>query len=106
MGGCTTQARHSAPGDDDLEIVAGDDHRLVAGTIVLSDQRQQITFEGCSSVGRERGQFTSDALAGCEQLPLACLDDVDEVAADLAWKAGLVACLVSGLIEFFGAFVA
>ncbi len=26
--------------------------------------------------------------------------------ADLAWKAGLLACLVSGLIEFFGAFVA
>lgn len=27
-------------------------------------------------------------------------------AGDLAWKAGLLACLVSGLIEFFGAFVA
>ena len=29
-----------------------------------------------------------------------------DAAADLAWKAGLLACLVSGLIEFFGAFVA
>ena len=27
-------------------------------------------------------------------------------AGDLAWKAGLLACLVSGIIEFFGAFVA
>ncbi|MCA9778972.1 MAG: NCS2 family permease, partial [Candidatus Eremiobacteraeota bacterium] len=30
----------------------------------------------------------------------------DATAADLAWKAGLVACLGSGLIEFAGAFVA
>lgn len=29
-----------------------------------------------------------------------------ESAADLAWKAGLLACLVSGVIEFLGAFVA
>ena len=29
-----------------------------------------------------------------------------EAAADLAWKAGLLACLVSGVIEFFGAFMA
>lgn len=27
-------------------------------------------------------------------------------AAELAWKAGLMACLVSGVIEFFGAFLA
>jgi len=27
-------------------------------------------------------------------------------AGELAWKAGLLACLVSGIIEFFGAFVA
>lgn len=30
----------------------------------------------------------------------------DAAAAELAWKAGLLACLVSGAIEFFGAFVA
>ena len=29
-----------------------------------------------------------------------------EAAADLAWKAGLLACLVSGVIEFVGAFFA
>ncbi len=29
-----------------------------------------------------------------------------EAAADLAWKAGLLACLVSGVIEFLGAFFA
>ena len=29
-----------------------------------------------------------------------------EAAADLAWKAGMLACLVSGVIEFCGAFVA
>jgi len=29
-----------------------------------------------------------------------------EAAADLAWKAGLLACLVSGIIEFLGAFFA
>lgn len=29
-----------------------------------------------------------------------------EAAGDLAWKAGMLACLVSGAIEFFGAFVA
>lgn len=29
-----------------------------------------------------------------------------EAAGELAWKAGLLACLVAGLIEFFGAFVA
>ncbi len=29
-----------------------------------------------------------------------------EAAADLAWKAGLIACLVSGVIEFTGAFFA
>ena len=30
----------------------------------------------------------------------------DEAAADLAWKAGMLACLVSGVIEFLGASVA
>lgn len=30
----------------------------------------------------------------------------DAAAADLAWKAGLIACLVSGIIEFLGAFFA
>src|SRR5262249_4744037 len=29
-----------------------------------------------------------------------------DAAAMLAWKAGLLACAVSGLVEFFGAFVA
>lgn len=50
---------------------------------------------------RERGQFTSDALAGCEQLPLVCLDDVDEVAADLAWNRALF-LLHNGLLEQHG----
>jgi DnaA-homolog protein len=49
----------------------------------------------------ERAQFGSDALSGCEQLPLVCLDDVDQVAGDLAWNRALFV-LHNGLLEQHG----
>lgn len=53
---------------------------------------------------RERAEFTSESLAGCERLALVCIDDVDEIAGDPAWNRAFFT-LHNGLLEQQGRLV-
>lgn len=46
----------------------------------------------------EANQFTSDALGGCEQLAVVCIDEVERIAEDAAWNRALFR-LYNGLLE-------
>lgn len=53
---------------------------------------------------RERAEFTSGSLAGCERLSIVCIDDVDLVAGDAAWNRALFN-LYNGLVDQQGKLV-
>lgn len=53
---------------------------------------------------RERAQFTSESLVGCERLALVCIDDVDEISNHPSWDRALFT-LHNGLLEQQGKLV-
>jgi DnaA family protein len=72
----------------------------------------QAMCNEAGALGRRAGYFPMDpraglapaALAGCEQLDLVCLDDVDDVAGEGVWEAALFT-LYNAILEHRGSFL-
>ncbi len=78
-------------------VATGKSHLLQAACALAGDLGEPAAYFPM----RERAQFAPDSLAGCEQLPLVCLDDVAQIAGDAAWNRALFN-LYNGLMEHQG----
>jgi DnaA family protein len=99
----------------ELESQATDAARVIWMWSAAATGKSHLLQAACAHAGdlgrtaayfpmRERAEFASGSLAGCERLSLVCIDDVDRVAGDAAWNRSLFN-LHNGLLEQQGKLV-
>jgi DnaA family protein len=99
----------------ELESAATDAARVLWMWSAAATGKSHLLQAACAQAGalgrtaayfpmRERAEFTSGSLAGCERLSIVCIDDVDLVAGDAAWNRALFN-LYNGLVEQQGKLV-